>query len=100
MKTEEDLITNPTKLFTLILLYERDMHGYEIMEEFMRRLDKKLSPGQIYPLLSRMLKKGLVEFYEEFQGKRKRKVYRLTEKGKEACKKAVRKLKNMFYLLE
>jgi len=42
----------------------------------------------------------LIEFYEEFQGKRKRKVYRLTEKGKEACKRVVRKLKNMFYVLE
>lgn len=100
MKTEEDIITNPTKLFTLLLLFERDMHGYEIMEEFMRRLEKKLSPGQIYPLLARMVEKGLVEFYEEFQGKRKKKVYRLTDKGKEVCKKAVRMLKNMFYVLE
>ena len=74
MKKEEFPLTNPTKLYTLLMLYESDMHGYEIISEFMRRLKKKLSPGQIYPLLKVMLNKGLVDFYEEYQGKRKKKV--------------------------
>ena len=75
------------------------MHGYEIITEFMRRFEKKLSPGQIYPLLKAMMKKGLVDFYEEYQGKRKRKIYTLTPKGKEFCEEAVSKLKELFDVL-
>ena len=100
MKIEEPIITNPTKLFVLLMLQESDMHGYEIITEFMRRLGKKLSPGQIYPLLARMMKKGLVDFYEEYQGKRKRKIYTLTQKGKEFCEEAVNRLKELFEVLE
>ena len=100
MKKEEFPLTNPTKLYTLLMLLESDMHGYEIIAEFMRRLGKKLSPGQIYPLLARMVKKGLVEFYEEYQGKRRRKVYTLTKKGREFCEGSVGKLKEMFEVLE
>ena len=99
MKTEEPIITNPTKLYVLLMLHERDMHGYDIIEEFMLRLKKVLSPGQIYPLLKSMMENGLVEFYEEFQGKRKRKVYRLTGAGKELCEDAVEKLKELFEVL-
>jgi len=100
MKKEEFPLTNLTKLYTMLMLYESDKHGYEIIAEFMKRLGKKLSPGQIYPLLRSMMKKGLVDFYEEFQGKRKRKIYRLTSKGKKFCREAVSKLKEMFEVLK
>jgi len=99
MKKEEFPLTNPTKLYTMLMLMESDMHGYEIISEF-KRISKKLSPGQIYPLLARMVKKGLVEFYEEFQGKRKRKVYTLTQQGREFAEESVSKLKEMFEVLE
>jgi len=100
MKKEEFPLTNPTKLYTMLMLMESDMHGYEIISEFKRIIGKKLSPGQIYPLLARMVKKGLVEFYEEFQGKRKRKVYTLTQQGREFAEESVSKLKEMFEVLE
>jgi DNA-binding PadR family transcriptional regulator len=100
MKTEEPIITNPTKMYVLLMLYERDMHGYDLITEFQRRLKKTLSPGQIYPLLKDMMNKGLVEFYEEYQGKRKRKVYRLTRKGRDACEEVVEKLKELFEILK
>ena len=100
MKTEEPIITNPTKLYVLLLLHESDMHGYEIIVEFMKRLEKKLSPGQIYPLLKAMMEMGLVEFYEDFQGKRKRKIYTLTREGKEFVEESIGKLKEMFKSLE
>jgi len=100
MKAEESLLTNPTKLYTLLLLYESNRHGYEIIEEFMRRLEKKLSPGQIYPLLKSMMKKGFVEVYDEYNGKRKKKVYRITKEGQEICKDSVEKLKGLFDALK
>ena len=99
MKTEESILTNPTKLFVMLMLHESDMHGYDIISAFKERLDKKLSPGQIYPLLKAMMSKGLVDFYEEYQGKRKRKVYTLTQKGKEECKESISKLKELFGVL-
>jgi len=96
MKREESLLTNPTKLYVMLILQESDRHGYEIISEFKRRLGKRLSPGQIYPLLKSMVKKGLVNFYEESQGKRRRRVYRLTQEGREVCEGAVEKLKELF----
>jgi len=100
MKKEEFPLTNPTKLYVLLLLHESDKHGYEIITEFMKRLGKKLSPGQIYPLLRSMMKKDLVDFYEEYQGKRKKKIYKLTQKGKEFCEESVGRLKEMFEVLK
>jgi len=100
MKAEESILTNPTKLYVLLLLNESDMHGYEIIAEFGKRLGKKLSPGQIYPLLRKMMKKGFINVYEEFQGKRKRKVYTLTKEGKDYCEEVVGKLKEMFDILK
>jgi len=100
MKTEEPILTNPTKLYVLLMLHESDMHGYQLIEEFKRRLGKKLSPGQIYPLLKLMMEKNLIDVYEEFQGKRKRKIYTLTKKGKDFCEEKVEKLKEMFDILK
>jgi len=100
MKTEENVLTNPTKLFVLLLLSESDMHGYEIITEFMKRIKKKLSPGQIYPLLKSMMNKGFVQVYEEYQGKRRRKIYRLSQKGKEFCEESVSKMKELFEILK
>ena len=53
------------------------------MKEFKAATGKVLSPGQIYPLLSAMQKKGFVEMSTKIEGKRQRKIYALTEKGKE-----------------
>ena len=95
MKVEELVITNPTKIYVMAFLHESPKSGYDLMLKFEGLLDKKLSPGQLYPLLKRMLDKGLVEFEVEYHGKRKKKIYRLTSAGKRECLELIKKLKGM-----
>src|SRR3989338_6364294 len=80
MKKEEDAITNLTKFYTLMLLFEKPRHGYEIMDELRKRTAKTASPGQVYPLLKRFRQLGYVT--QKISGKKKRKIYCITSKGK------------------
>lgn len=82
MKREESFVTNLAKLYVTLILARGPAHGYDIMKDFRKATGKVLSCGQVYPLLDSMQKKGLVACHEALDGKRVRKVYSLTEKGK------------------
>lgn len=86
MKTEESSLTNLTKLYVLLALNKSQKHGYELMIDFYKVTGKKLSAGQIYPLLNNMQKKGYVTVTRAYEGERERKIYSLTDKGKEYYK--------------
>ena len=60
------------------------MYGYEIFQLVKERSDGKilLKDGSLYPALQKMHKDGLLVTEEEFIGKRVRKYYKLTPKGK------------------
>ena len=66
----------------LMLLSERAMHGYEIIQELAERTNGvwKVSPGSVYPTLQLLEDEGLV-IAEEDGGKRR---YSLTESGRAA----------------
>jgi PadR family transcriptional regulator, regulatory protein PadR len=71
------------------ILYEKPMHGYQLLEEIEERSCgcHKLEPGSIYTLLRRMEERGLLESrWEKAEGGPDRRVYRLTSKGVEALK--------------
>jgi DNA-binding PadR family transcriptional regulator len=80
MKREEAFITNLTKFYTLILLYEEPRHGYDIIEEIGKKIGRKPSAGQVYPLLKRFQKIGYVS--QETKSIGRKKTYRLTSAGK------------------
>lgn len=74
-------------IVVLKLIRERDMYGYEIIQE----LDSlsagyyKLKEGTLYPVLYRLEDSGLVENYRVFdQEERKvpRKYYKITDEGR------------------
>jgi DNA-binding PadR family transcriptional regulator len=67
----------------LALLDDRPMHGYEMITELEERTGGRWRPsaGSIYPTLQLLEDEGLVSA-EEVEG---RKVYSLTEAGKEAA---------------
>src|SRR3954468_9651682 len=67
----------------LALLDDRPMHGYEMIQELEERTGGRWTPsaGSIYPTLQLLEEEGLVTA-EEVEG---RKVYSLTETGKEAA---------------
>ena len=82
MKREEGFGTNLTKFYIIALLSEKPRHGYDTINEIGRRLGKRPSAGQIYPLLQNMRKKGLVNV--SIHGRKK--TYALTPKGKSLSK--------------
>jgi len=84
------------KMCLLCMLSTKPMHGYEMMGELESRTKKKIGSGYIYPVLSEMQKKGFLKVRSESTGERERKVYSLTEKGKNACTGEKACLKNMF----
>jgi DNA-binding PadR family transcriptional regulator len=82
MVGERGHITNLTKFYTLVLLNEAPRHGYEIMEELEKKLGKKPSPGQIYPLLKKLEESSLITHRVVKMGDREKKVYTLTSEGR------------------
>lgn len=78
------IITNLIKFYAVMLLLEKERHGYELMKEIAGRLGKRVSHGQIYPFLAGLKKSSLVE--SSRKGSRAKTTYRLTKKGKEFAK--------------
>ena len=70
----------------LVLLAERPMHGYEIIQEVAERSQDlwKPSPGSVYPTLQLLVDEGLLVGRETDGSK---KLFELTDAGKEAAEK-------------
>ena len=77
-----------SKFFILCVLHERSMHGYDIAAEVERKTDGCCSPreGTIYPVLKQFADGGYVTFRTEIVSGRERKIYTITDKGREAFK--------------
>lgn len=72
----------------LVLLAERSMHGYEIIQEVAERSQElwKPSPGSVYPTLQLLVDEGLIVSTESEGSK---KLFALTDAGREAAEKVV-----------
>ena len=71
MAVDKSLVSGSTTMLLLKLLSEKDMYGYEMIEELKKRSENvfALKAGTLYPLLHGMEDKGLLTCYEqEFQG--------------------------------
>ena len=77
------------------------MYGYQISQRVKELSDGKilLKDGSLYPALQKMTKNGLLSFEEEFIGKRVRKYYFLTPKGKLEKVKCLEELKEFINTL-
>jgi len=67
----------------LRLLNAEPMWGYKIKKEVETKFGVRLRHGALYPLLKSMEQKGLIKSKRQQQGGRTRKVYAMTEKGRE-----------------
>lgn len=86
-------IDNMAKFYSLMLLYERNRHGYEMIKSIGEKMEKKISPGQIYPFLKEMKGGRLLESKKE--GARGKTVYALTSKGRKFVKETLMHLSDM-----
>ncbi len=77
-------ITNLIKFYIVLLLKEGPKHGYELIKELEKHLEKKISTSQIYPFLNELKKNRLIEVKEKKE--RDKKIYYLTAAGKEFVK--------------
>ena len=69
----------------LRMLYEKSMHGYQLMIEMEDRgfvLPRRLESGVVYTALRRMEGKGLLEsMWEKIESGPDRRIYKVTESG-------------------
>ena len=88
MAIDKSLLSGSTALLLLKLLSEKDMYGYEMIEELKKRSENifALKAGTLYPLLHGMEDKGFLTCYAvEAQGKA-RKYYSITAQGRKELK--------------
>lgn len=73
-----------TELLVLHALSKGEAHGYEIIKRIREEFVFPRSPGVLYPVLRKLLRRGLIEEADKVsRGGRAVKVYRLTERGRE-----------------
>jgi PadR family transcriptional regulator, regulatory protein PadR len=92
-RTAGDLPSGTTPALILSVLADGPMHGYGLAKEIGRRSGGFFtgSWGSLYPALQRLEQDGLIEgVWEPYppQGRRRRRVYRLTLSGRGAAKQA------------
>lgn len=86
MRVRENLKRGTVEMVLLHLLSEREMYGYEILSEMKERSGGQfaIKDGSMYPILYRMIDKGLIEDEQVLVGRRRTRVYyHITDYGKE-----------------
>ena len=81
----DELISDFSRFYILIILYEGPAHGYSILNRFKKRVKKEVSPSLVYPFLQQLEEKGLVKHTTKPVGEKERKIFELTEQGRELC---------------
>jgi DNA-binding PadR family transcriptional regulator len=81
----DELISDFSRFYILTILYEGPAHGYSIINRFKQRVKKEVSPSLVYPFLQQLEEKGLVTHTTEPVGEKERKIFELTEQGRELC---------------
>lgn len=89
MKVSKEMLKGSTVVLVLSLLEKEPMYGYQMTKEIEKKSNGVFSfkEGTLYPILHSLEADGRVEAYwwgEE--GSRRRKYYKITEKGKNLLK--------------
>ena len=81
--------------FYILLCLQQPMHGYGIVQQVEQLTDGeiRLSPGTIYGTLSKMEKDRIISFVREEE---KRKIYCITELGREVLQMEMRRIERLF----
>lgn len=84
MPIDRSLLTGSTTLLVLKLLEEKDMYGYEMIEQLSLKSQNvfSLKAGTLYPLLHDLELHGALRVYDSDASGRMRKYYSLTSEGR------------------
>lgn len=88
MQIDKQLLKGCTKTLVLQLLSKKEMHGYELCTSLKAvSLGKiEVTEGTIYPMLHTLEADGAIRSTVVEMGKRQRKVYQITEEGRDLLK--------------
>ena len=81
----DELICDFSRFYILTILYEGPAHGYSILSQFKKRVKKEISPSLVYPFLQQLEDRGIVKHSLKPTGDKIKKVFELTDEGKELC---------------
>jgi len=85
LANNKNSISGSTNMLLLKLLEDKDMYGYEMIEELSKRSNNtfSLKAGTLYPLLRNLEEQGMINSYiENADSARVRKYYSITKNGK------------------
>lgn len=84
MSVDKSLISGSTSMLILRLLEDKDMYGYEMIENLEKKSNNvfTLKAGTLYPLLHSLEEKNYLKSYEDEVNGKLRKYYSLTKEGK------------------
>ena len=95
MSEVENFISDFSRFFILTLLYEGPCHGYRIINEFQKRMQKKISPSLVYPFLQKLEEGRFAKKTSQMTGERERKIYALTDEGRALCERIFRRFSKL-----
>jgi len=88
---DRELLKGSIAVLILKLLSERDMYGYEIIQESLRRSDDafEFKEGTLYPALHQLHKRGYLRSeWRTGESGKQRKYYSLTAVGRKAARRS------------
>ena len=85
--------------FYILYCLQEPMHGYNIVQQVLKLTDGeiRISPGTMYGSLSKMERDGVICFVREEE---KRKIYRITELGREVLALEMRRIRRLYRTVE
>ncbi|TYT74339.1 PadR family transcriptional regulator [Desulfobotulus mexicanus] len=84
----QDLLSGFIRLHVLHHAARHEICGQWMMDELAHH-GYRLSPGTMYPMLHAMEKKGYLVSHQDQEGKTRRRLYRITEQGREGLGTAI-----------
>jgi len=93
----DEFLSDFSRFYILTLLYEGPCHGYNILDKFRKRLGKDVSPSLVYPFLQQLEQKRLVQHRVEKVGDKEKKIFELTDEGKQLCKRLFKRFSALVY---
>jgi len=94
-RRDQDLYGGLVRLHILHHASKQPVFGFWFIEELARH-GYKLSPGTLYPLLHGLEQKGYLRSIKEREGKRLRRLYQATPRGRKALAAARQKVSELF----
>lgn len=91
MNISKELTKGSSALLVLSVIAEKDMYGYQIIKEIEEKSEKVFyfKEGTLYPILHSFEKEGYVSsFWNVSEQGRKRKYYKITDKGRKVLSKS------------